>query len=88
MQKTRVRELDAACGGMPVGALAQLTGRHSIDIDLFVDALRRADPNLAIIDVDYAVVTKKYRTVIEELRSLHAQRRAAIVRCSPAPEFE
>ncbi len=86
-QATGLQAFDEACLGLPVGALTQVTGRHAEDVDLLVDALRRADPTIAIMDVAYDVVTKKYRSVVEELRRLHAQEYPVIVRCSPPDEF-
>ena len=83
---TRLTAFDETCLGLPVGALAEVTGRHAIDVDLFVDALRRADPDVALLDVQYETVMKKYRSILEELRTLQTQARPVIVRCSSPME--
>lgn len=33
---TGVRALDATSGGLPIGALTQVTGRHAADVDLLI----------------------------------------------------
>ena len=78
---TGLRAFDDTCVGLPIGALTQLAGRHTIDVDLFIGALRRADPTIAILEADYDVVTKKYRSIVQELRNLHVQAKPVIVRC-------
>lgn len=83
---TRLSAFDENCLGLPVGALAEVTGRHAIDVDLFVEALRRADPDVLLLDVQYETVTKKYRGILEELRTLQTQARPVIVRCSTPME--
>lgn len=68
---TGLRAFDEACIGLPVGALTLLTGRHVIDVDLLIDALRRADPKTVVIEAEYEIVMKKHRTIVGALRDLH-----------------
>lgn len=83
---TGIRAFDDVCLGLPVGALTQLAGRHAIDVDLFIDALRRADPDIAVLKAEYELVTKEYRSVVEELRNLHVQAKPVIIRCMAPPD--
>ena len=86
-ETTGILAFDKACVGLPVGALTHLTGRHVIDVDLLLAALRRENPEIVVFEAEYDVVTKKYRSVVEKLRELHGQKKPVIIRCSPPPPF-
>lgn len=85
---TGLQVFDQSCLGLPVGALTVINGRHAADVDLLIEAFRRADPDrVSVLQADYAVVTKKYASIIAELQRRHGQADCVVIRCSPPPDF-
>lgn len=82
-ETTGLRAFDRACVGLPVGALTQVSGRHAMDVDALHALLRKSDPEFVLLEFEYDVVTKKYRSVVEALRELHGKKKPVIIRCAP-----